>query len=191
MRPFVMALIFVFLTHSIALCWENNKQAQTLKAAITSSIDEARQDSFSNLSRSFDISSFPGKDPNYIENLLTKAKGLITIKDRFLTFFEDGSYAVYKKNQTICLYYRPNGHLFKVGQSAKPRGQNIYPNRDVEYDAQTGTLQSVGLYLSSSESFLFDTNGSLMIHWKYQDGYNEAGQIILKRKWVERNAGSN
>ena len=158
----------------------------SLKAKITESLNAARQDSFQNLSPIFNANQYPKKDPNYVENLLAKVKGLTQVKDRYITFFEDNSYAVYGKNQTTCLYYRPNGQLFKIGQSVKPRGANYYPNRDVEYDANTGKMQSVGLYLSKSESFLFDTAGNLIVHWQAENGYNEQGQIILRRKWVKQ-----
>ena len=43
----------------------------------------------------------------------------------------------------------------------------------------------MGLRVSKRETFLYSPNGELIAHWIGPNGYDENGQIIMTRKFIE------
>ena len=47
---------------------------------------------------------------------------------------------------------------------------------------KNGKLDSTALAVSSSESYVFDTNKKFISHWKGNNCYNENGELIITRE---------
>ena len=159
-------------------------EAETvLHGQVSFGVSQAREESFNDLPTEIDPSGFPMHDPNFNEHLRARVEDITQLKGKVLTYFDNGAYAVYTIGSYECYYYNYDGSLFKVGVSSKPRGLSIYPNRDVEYNAKTGKMKTVGLYVSREESYVFNPDGELTAHWQGHNAYNQLGEVIMSRSW--------
>ena len=120
-------------------------------------------------------------DENYKENKTALLKANIEIKDRVLALFSDGSYAVmYKESPLNVWYYSEEGILTHI--EVKNRAE--YPFKAYKYDTE-GKLVNMSLRVSKAETFIFNPAGKLIAHWVKENGYDENGKIIMKRKYKE------
>ena len=120
-------------------------------------------------------------DENYKENKTALLKANIEIKDRVLALFSDGSYAVmYNENPLNVWYYSEEGILTHI--EVKNRAE--YPFKAYKYDTE-GKLVNMSLRVSKAETFIFNPAGKLIAHWVKENGYDENGKIIMKRKYKE------
>lgn len=160
-------------------------EGPTYKAGVSYTTEKAQEEAFQDLNDQIDTDLYPSKDPNFKDHYDARLSNTTRLGDKVLTYFDNGSYAVYKIGGYEAYYYTYEGKLFKIGISSKPRGMKIYPNRDVEYRYTTGKMMSVGLYISRQESYVFYPSGELVAHWKMNQGFNAKGNVILTRTWVE------
>jgi hypothetical protein len=179
-----LGAIVIFVQGMLAPAIRADEEA-VLKAGVSYSVDDARQESFHDLPTDVDPSVYGKRDPNFKDHFEARLDESRYMKDRVLTYFNNGSYAVYRKGAYECFYYTYEGQLFKVGVSNKPRGMNLFPNRDVVYDAKTGKMTSVGLFVARGESFVFHPDGSLIAHWQQNQATDESGSVILTRSLAE------
>ena len=108
-------------------------------------------------------------------------KGKTELKDRILALFSDNSYAVmYKDDELHVWYYSANGQLTHY----EIKDGTNYPYKSYKYNID-GKLINMGLRVSKGETFIFNPNGKLIAHWIKNNGYDEYGNIILKRKYFE------
>ena len=115
-------------------------------------------------------------DPNFRDNVRAIKDNITETPDRFITFFSDGAYSiVYKKDLHYEFYYSHDGKLTHIG---KRTGLNC-PTKSYKYNIN-GDLEIVSLYLSSKESFVFNTKGKLTAHWINNKCYDLNGKLILK-----------
>lgn len=121
------------------------------------------------------------KDENYNENISALLKGSVELKDRTLAMFSDNSYAVmYHNDKLHVFYYAPNGDLthYEIKDGIE------YPYKSYKYDVE-GKLVNMGLRVSKAETYIFSPNGKLIAHWVKENGYDENGQVIMRRKYLE------
>ena len=118
-------------------------------------------------------------DENYKDNKTALLKGNVELKDRVLALFSDGSYAVmYHDNPLYVWYYSDSGILTHI----EIKDRTNYPYKSFKYDTE-GTLVTMGLRVSKEETFIFNPDGKLIAHWIRENGYDENGKVIMKRKY--------
>ena len=120
-------------------------------------------------------------DINRDENLTALLKGQIELKDRELALFSIGTYGVVYKNDPLHAYYYSNSGILEYIDT---RSRKEYPYKSYQYDI-AGNLINMGLRVSKRETFLYSPNGELIAHWIGPNGYDENGQIIMTRKFIE------
>ncbi len=152
----------------------------TLNGGVSYTVNSARQISFANVAIHINIKEYKNylSDKNHIKNKKILNKNKTKYKNRYLTSFSDGSYAVtYKNNIKISYYYNPNGKLelidFNIGKD--------YPSKRIGYDIK-GELNSITLDVSKEEQFVFNKNKKLIAHWIGNNCYNEQGELIMTRE---------
>ena len=172
-------LIYIFLSSLLF------STGYTVNGGVSYSVDTARQISFENISFNIDINEHKRHliDTNFDENVAfmqknkNKYKNRHNYKDRELAFFSNGSYTVtYKNNKTVSYYYGQNGKLKMIEFELK----KVYPHKYIRYDIN-GKLDSVVLYITGKEQFIFDNNKDCKAHWIGQNCYNEKGELVLIR----------
>ena len=115
------------------------------------------------------------------ENLTYVYQGRAELKDRVLAFFSDSTYAVmFNDNPLYVWYYSPDGTLLYVGK----KDRTDYPYKTYKYTA-AGRLVNMSLRVSKEESFIYLPSGKLIAHWLGANAYDEAGNIIMTRKYAE------
>lgn len=120
-------------------------------------------------------------DDNYQENITALLKGNVELKDRTLALFSDNSYAVmYNADEFHVWYYSPNGTL----THSEVKDNLNYPYKSYKYDLN-GNLVNMGLRVSKAETYIFNPDGKLIAHWIKSRGYDEAGNLIMKRRYLD------
>jgi len=148
----------------------------TLNAGVSYNLNTARQISFSNIQYKIDVSKYRNYfyDKNKEQNLKAKLRKKNKLKNRYLTFFSDGTYGViYKNNTSTGYYYNSNGKLKYIEISYS----SSFPKKFVKYDNK-GNIDSVSLWISSKEQFVFSKDKVLQAHWINENKYNENGELI-------------
>ena len=171
MKKVIYAILVMIL--SVPLC------GYTVKGGVTYTVETARKETFANVEYTLPKSIIEANkvDPNYQENMKAKAKGKNRLKDRTITYFSDGGYAIiYNNNRYYEYYYSCNGKLESVGK----RTGLIRPCKSYKYDVN-GELIIVALYVSVDEAYTFDVNGKLQAHWIKNKCYDLNGNVIEEK----------
>lgn len=168
-----------FILILFCLSFFSNAFALTINGGISYTVDTARIESFSNIQESISFKEYEkfSKDENYSKNIELLKRNKKNYKDRYLTSFSTGNYAIrYKTNLDVSYYYDKYGNLicleFDIGKG--------FPSKRVGYDSN-GHLDTVTLDVSSHEQFVFDANKKLVAHWIGKNCYNEKGELISTR----------
>lgn len=120
-------------------------------------------------------------DINREENLQALLMGKINFKDRELALFSAGTYGVvYKNDKFHAYYYSSLGNLEYIDI----RSDDKYPYKSYQYNV-LGELVNMGLRLSKREAYIYSPEGKLIAHWLGENGYDENGKIIMRRKFIE------
>ena len=172
--PFVFLIVFLFHSGNFAI-------AKTiLKGKISYTVSDARKLAFENVSKKIDINQYKEYfiDPNFEENQLLLSKNKYRAKNRYLTKFSNNNYAVeYTKKKVPNIFYYSNlGQLVLIEFDIN----KFYPLHSIRYD-KNGNLHSLAIDISSSESFIFNADGSLNGHWIKSMRYNEKGELTMTR----------
>ena len=152
----------------------------TINAGISYNVNSARKISFNNIQNNIDVNKYKNYfyDIDYKRNINAKLKNKNNLKNRYLTFFSDGSYGViYKKDKNTGYYYTTNGTLEFIEISYS----KTFPKKFVKYNLY-GTIESISLWVSSKEQFIFNKDKSLQAHWINKNKYNSKGELIDTRK---------
>ena len=151
----------------------------TLKGGVTFTVESARKEAFADVEYSLPKNIIDANriDPNFEDNKVLIKNGVKETGDRFITYYSDNSYSiVYKKNLYYVFYYDKNGKL----ETIEKRNSLIFPVKCYVYNL-TGGLDSISLYLSAKETYIFSVDGQLYAHWIGNKAYNKNGQIISER----------
>ena len=174
MKKYLILLIVV-------LCVAQTAIGFTIKGGVSYTVNEARQIAFDGVAQKIDMSKYKEYfvDKNYEKNQELLKKGKKRYKDRYLTKFSDGDYAIsYKDNTIIGFYYDNKGYLEAIDFIE----DSDYPQRSFKYD-RNGKLDSIDLVISGDEQYLFEPTGELGAHWIGKNCYNEKGQLVLTREY--------
>lgn len=186
----ILLVLFMFLILPIHC----TAKESALRGGVVYTVESARKLAFSGLDLKLDKSLIKPYyyDENRDENLLAIKEGR-ALKDRYIMEFSSGivkGYAVtYNDKPEYAYYYTKGGYLAGVDYNPQPdRGE--YPYKIGKYNA-FGSIISVGLYVSDDEQFSYSKNGKLLAHWIGDNGFNEKGKLIAKRKVVEEIPNDN
>ena len=121
------------------------------------------------------------KDNNYIENSSLLLKGNINLTDRIIAKFSDNSYAImHKDDEYHVWYYSPSGDLTHY----EVKSNLNYPYKSYKYNTQNN-LVNMSMRTSKDETFIYTPNGKLLAHWIKNNGYDENGNLIMTRTYLQ------
>ena len=168
---------------SVMLLLSGGTEALTLEGGVKYDVKTARQELMTNplpkIERSIMRSYM--SDAQNRENLSYLYQGKVELKDRVLAFFSDSTYAVmYNDNPLYVWYYAAEGNLLY----AEKKDRIEYPYKTYKY-SPSGRLVNMSLRVSKGETFIYLPSGKLIAHWLGANAYDEAGNIIMTRKYSE------
>ena len=106
----------IFILFFIVLCFLPT-YAKTLKAGISYTVEDARIESFTGISTKIDMNAYSKYlvDENYAENNKAQKRGKTKFRNRTLTVFSSGVYAIkYRSIDKKYFYYDNLGKLKKI-----------------------------------------------------------------------------
>ena len=151
-------------------------EAKTLKGEVKYTVKQAREEAFSNVEYTLPQSIIKANltDPNYKENKKAIKLGATELKDRYITYADDGHYIIiYKDNLYYEYNYFSNGKLEGIGK----RNSLTYPVVSYFYNTQN-QLTELMLYVSRYQAFQFKADGQFMYYWVNDKCYDVNGQFI-------------
>lgn len=174
---------YFWLVFVLIICSVSFVSAETIKAGISYTVNEARQLAFDDVDKKIDISKYKDHffDKNYAENIKAIQKNKFKQKGRRLVkFLNRGvfSYAVtYTKDENTSFYYNENGELEYIDIEIILE----YPRKTATYNTK-GELDNITINVSHDNQFVFDINKKLLAHWIGKYGYDEKGEFIGTRE---------
>lgn len=179
MKKYFISLIIFILTVIITPV----SQAEVLQGGVSYDVNSARNELMDGISYTIDskyVNDFY-YDKDYEQNANYILQGLTSLKDRTLAYFSDGTYAVCKNNDPYHVYYY--GAAGNLNYVEEKDGLN-YPYKTYKYNTAQ-KLVNMSMRVSKSETFIYSNNGKLLAHWLKDKAYDESGNVIMKRKYVE------
>ena len=121
MKKVIYAILIMIL--SVPLC------GYTVKGGVTYTVETARKEAFADVEYTLpkSIINAHKTDPNYKENMKAKSNGVKKLSDRYINFFDDGTYAVtYYSNLEYGYYYSKLGKLVSRVRFYAPKLTNLH-----------------------------------------------------------------
>lgn len=184
MKQLAAATLLIALLAVPATLLAQDTTATTLQGSIHWDETQARREALKNIERQIDLQFFKSKDENFLENVrLREQNPNLRFANRQVTFFTGGEYAVVYEGEPIVNYYTAQGDLFKVSVCSEPFGDDTwnYPRRCIEYRYPDGSFLTVSLDVSPEESYVFAPDGTLLYHWKDEQGFDINGNSVWER----------
>lgn len=177
----ILAFVILFLSLSSV----SFSQETTLRGNVAYNADTARELALDGIEMKLDKKLL--KEYLVDEN---NAENLQALKDnkqpdgRYLMSFNihnfiKGYVIVYDDKPEYAFYYTTSGYLAAVDVD-KHFGTD-YPYRIGKYNPVTGSLVSIGVYISEDEQYAYTKDGKFKAHWVNDTGYNAKGKPIAKR----------
>lgn len=141
------------------------------------SVEMAQKEALKAMKLEKNLTWAPRRDPYYTENVNAKNQNKDNINSRYLTFFSNGSYAVYEDKSIITFYFDKNGYLFAVSYDL---GAD-YPIRSYKFNYPGGKLSTISVEISDQHSFIFDNTGNHLYEWKGDNCYDSTGKLFMTR----------
>ena len=142
--------------------------------------DKARSEAFNGMPYSKNLSWAPAYDPYHQENIEAKAQYIQRIKNRNLTFFSKGGYAVYEDNSINTFYFNDYGQLQSVSYDATVD----YPVKTYKYKYPEGKIFTVSIKVEKNHSYIFEPTGELLYHWINSNCYDKNNKLYMTRHYV-------
>lgn len=173
-RIYILALIIFFILPV---------QAEVLQGGVSYDVNSAREELLNGIKYTIDsnyVNNFY-QDSEYEQNTNYILQGMTELKDRTLAYFSDNTYAVMKKIDPYHIYYyNSQGILMYV---EKKDGLS-YPYKTYKYNTAK-KLVNMSFRVSKGETFIYNKDGKLIAHWLNDKAYDDNGNVIMKRKYVE------
>ena len=172
-----------YLLIAILLIFGMSVRAEVLQGGISYDVNSARNELLDGINYTIDskyINNFIC-DTEYNQNIGYILQGLTELKDRTLAYFSDNTYAVYKHSDPYHVYYYNKDGILNYVE--KKDGLN-YPYKTYKYDTNK-KLVNMSMRVSKAETFIYSKDGKLLAHWLKDKAYDEKGNVIMKRKYVE------
>ena len=176
MRKYLLiATILIFFGISV--------QAEVLQGGVSYDVNSARNELLDGINYTIDSKYLNGfyYDIEHNQNVNFMLQGVTELKDRTLAYFSDNTYAVYKHNDPYHVYYYSGDGILNYVEEKD--GLN-YPYKTYKYNTSK-KLVNMSLRVSASETFIYSKDGKLLAHWLKDKAYDENGNVIMKRKYVE------
>lgn len=160
-----------------------NVNAEVLQGGISYDVNSAREELIDGISYAIDSKYINNNiiDKDYAQNLNYILNGITELKDRTLAYFSDNTYAIYKHDDPYYIYYYDkNGNLNYI---EKKESLN-YPYKTYKYNT-SNKLVNMSMRVSKLETFIYSKDGKLLAHWVKDKAFDEQGNVIMKRKYVE------
>ena len=175
----------LFIILLILLTTNMPVSATTLKGSVEYTVDIARSIAFEDVKQNISMSDFNNELNDFLHSLnihyLEKHQLKIDsgYNRRLLPFYNKRgkllAYGVcYDKKPDNIFYYNRYGNLIKIELNPTP---NTYPRKSYDYNMK-GELTAVNFYVNLGESYSFDKNGKLIVHWFGNTAYNEYGKEL-------------
>ena len=172
-----------YLLIALILILGLNVNAEVLQGGISYDVNSAREELIDGISYAIDSKYINNNiiDKDYAQNLNYILNGITELKDRTLAYFSDNTYAIYKHDDPYYIYYYDkNGNLNYI---EKKESLN-YPYKTYKYNI-SNKLVNMSMRVSKSETFIYSKDGKLLAHWVKDKAFDEQGNVIMKRKYVE------
>lgn len=176
-KRIICLIVGLFILSNISI------NAEMLEGGIQEnwSVDKARTEAFRNVPYIKDLSWAPPIDPYYSENMDAKRNNIRHIKNRILTFFSNGNYAIQEKGSINTFYFNSDGRLHSVEYDSS----GPYPRKNYKYTYEDGKLFTISMDVNPNECFIFRPAGELAYHWVNDKCYTEKGKLYMTRYSVK------
>jgi len=166
-------------------------EEQALKGNVSWDEPKARHEALKNIERQIDTQYFKSKDEQYFEHVKSREQNPnLKFENAQVTYFSGGEYSVVHEGEKNVQYYTQEGRLFKVSVCDVPFSDNWnYPRRCIEYGYPHGKFLSVSMDVSPEESYVFAPDGTLLYHWKDEQGFDAKDNTVWER-WNDRETTS-
>jgi hypothetical protein len=156
---------------------------ETLQGTIIWDEESARREALKHIERQINPQFFKTKSQFFFDNMKTLEQNPdLKFGNKQVTFFTGGEYSVVYEGEKIVHYYTKEGKLFKVSVCSHPYGDDwIYPRRCIEYGYPSGKFMTVSMDVSPEESYVFALDGTLIQHWKDEQGFNPQDNTTWER----------
>lgn len=157
--------------------------AEVIQGGVSYDVNSARSELMDGISYTIDSQYVNGffYDGEHEQNVNYILQGVTELKDRTLAYFSDNTYAVYKHNDPYHVYYYDGSGVLNYVEEKD--GLN-YPYKTYKYNTSK-KLVNMSMRVSKSETFIYSKDGKLLAHWVKDKAYDEQGNVIMKRKYVE------
>lgn len=171
--------------------------AVTLKGGIEKvwTVDSAREEVFKDLKEWVDLSQYAPIDPKFKENRKLINKNKLETKNRHITVFSDGWYAIrYYNNMTESYYYTPEGNLRVVEYSyyaknvytmddiSKYSVDELFPSKDYQHQYPSGKMMRIRISPKYMDEYCFKPDGELIQHCINDKCYDTDNKLIYIRE---------
>lgn len=152
-------------------------QAVVIKGGVHYTVESAREEAFSKVRYTIPMDEHKKylTDPGF--SLDKNGKPKIRKFGRRVTFFSDGSYAVYYVRRRVAYFYNSDGSLDEISYNSTKK----YPKIATKYD-KNGKLTAVIYCVSGSESYIYQPDKKFVGHWIGDKFYEPDGEVSLIRK---------
>ncbi len=175
--------MYRFIAFILIVCLCLPAYSEVLQGAVQESwtTNKARNEAFRGMPYNKNLRWAPTRDPYYKENMKAKKKNLTRIKNRNITFFSCGGYAVYEDNSINTFYFNDHGKLFSVGYDVG----NNFPVKTYKYKYPQGNIYTVSIEVSKNNSYIFEPTGELIYHWVGNNCYDRRNKLYMTRYLVK------
>ena len=172
-----------YLLIVLILIFGISANAEVLQGGVSYDVNSARNELLDGINYTIDSKYINGfyYDSEHDKNVGFILQGLTELKDRTLAYFSDGTYAVSKHDDPYHVYYYSGDGVLNYIEEKD--GLN-YPYKTYKYNTSK-KLVNMSMRVSKGETFIYTKDGKLLAHWLKDKAYDESGNVIMKRKYVE------
>lgn len=192
-----MKKVFINILITTLLFIPSVSQAMTLKGGVEKvwTVDSAREEAFNGIKDWVDLSKYQPTDPKFRENKKLIDKDKLETKDRHITVFSDGWYAVrYYNNMTESYYYNTDGALrvveysyyakdvYTMADINKYSPEELFPSKDYQHQYPSGKIIRIRISPKYMDEYCFKPNGELVEHCVDDKCYDANNNLIMTRE---------
>ena len=153
------------------------KPSTQLKGSVKYTPEQARDEAFSKVPMHISMEEHKKYlvDPGFSRDRNGNAR--VRKFGRFITFFSDGGYGIYRLWADVAYYYDSNGQLEGISAYFNYTG---YPRASAKYDVN-GNLVVILFHTGLNESFVFAPDKTYEGRWVKDKFYDKNGKEMISR----------
>lgn len=191
-----ISILLVLFVHSFAFAEENVLKMSVNKEVM---IESLRQEALKDIELIKNLDQYPSRDPDYVENKIARIQHKNLIKNRSITYFRYGGYAIRILNNTIFnvnFAYTKQGKLEAIIFDSYPikvmslneyfkysENNTLSPTKQYQYSYPDGNLESISIVINNSDIYAFNPKGELKRYWKDKKCYDPDGNLINEQSF--------